>query len=96
MTNQDLEIRLVRLEKHQVLVTTVLVVSVSFALGGIAAYLVQHLGLEGAGFAGAVAVVASYWLLMREVRIIEEPFMKVLERQKAEEAAAFDKWSREI
>jgi len=90
MVNNDLEIRLVRLERQTSLLTRLVVSAISIAVAVVAQMLVeQYVGSRFWGlFTLAAMLVFSNWLLYREVRLIEEPFIRMVEHDNAAHAAA--------
>ena len=89
--DDELEIRLVRLERQITLVTRFVTVAISLAIAAMTEMIVAR--LTGSDLLGIIATMAAIvlcgWLLSRELESIEEPFLKMLERQRAAEAAAF-------
>ena len=90
MSNNDLEIRLVRLERQTSLLTRLVVSAISIAVAVVAQMLVeQYVGSRFWGLCTLAAMlVFSNWLLYREVRLIEEPFIRMVEQDNAAHAAA--------
>jgi hypothetical protein len=90
MINNDLEIRLVRLERQTSLLTRLVVSAISIAVAVVAQMLVeQYVGSRFWGLCTLAAMlVFSNWLLYREVRLIEEPFIRMVEQDNAAHAAA--------
>jgi hypothetical protein len=89
MINSDLEIRLVRLERQTSLLTRLVVSAISIAVAVVAQILVgQYVGQPWGFFALAAMLVLSNWFLYREVRLIEGPYIKMVEQENAEHAHA--------
>lgn len=90
MSNNDLEIRLVRLERQTSLLTRLVVSAISIAVAVVAQMLVeQYVGSRFWGLCTLAAMlVFSNWLLYREVRLIEEPFIRMVEQDNAAHTAA--------
>jgi hypothetical protein len=89
MINSDLEIRLVRLERQTSLLTRLVVSAISVAVAVVAQILVeQYVGQPWGLFALAAMLVLSNWFLYREVRLIEGPYIKMVEQENAEHAHA--------
>ena len=88
--NNDLEIRLVRLERQTSLLTRLVVSAISIAIAVVAQMLVeQYVGSRFWGLCTLAAMlVFSNWLLYREVRLIEEPFIRMVEQDNAAHTAA--------
>jgi hypothetical protein len=89
-SNNDLEIRLVRLERQTSLLMRLVVSAISIAVAVVAQMLVeQYVGSRFWGLCTLAAMlVFSNWLLYREVRLIEEPFIRMVEQDNAAHAAA--------
>jgi hypothetical protein len=89
MINSDLEIRLVRLERQTSLLTRLVVSAISIAVAVVAQILVeQYVGQPWGLFALAAMLVLSNWFLYREVRLIEGPYIKMVEQENAAHAHA--------
>jgi hypothetical protein len=90
--DDDLEIRLVRLERQITLVTRFVAVAISLAIAAMTEMIVAR--LTGSDLLGIIATMAALVLcgrlLSRELESIEEPFLRMLERQRVAEAAAFN------
>jgi len=95
MKNSDLEIRLVRLEKHVVFVTNIVCIILAALISAAVFYVTaSHWAILAAPVAG-LSVLGTYWFCRREILEIEKPFIEMTDSQRAEQEAAFERWAQE-